>query len=69
MRRALAIDEASYGRDPPEAGADLRGLALLLKESGQVAEAASVGGQEGRRGVCYHPRRALNLRARLVGKV
>jgi len=38
-RRALAIDEASYGLDHPDVARDLNNLALLLKATNRVAEA------------------------------
>jgi tetratricopeptide (TPR) repeat protein len=39
MRRALAIDEASYGTDHPEVARDLNNLAQLLKATNRLAEA------------------------------
>ncbi len=39
MRRALAIDEASYGPDHPEVATDLNNLALLLQATNRLAEA------------------------------
>jgi len=39
MRRALAIDEASYGPDHPEVATDLNNLAHLLKATNRLAEA------------------------------
>jgi tetratricopeptide (TPR) repeat protein len=38
-RRALAIDEASYGNDHPDVARDLNNLALLLKVTNRLAEA------------------------------
>jgi Tfp pilus assembly protein PilF len=38
-RRALAIDEASYGPDHPEVARDLNNLAGLLGHSGRRGEA------------------------------
>ena len=38
MRRALAIDEASYGPDP-DVAIDLNNLAQLLKATNRLAEA------------------------------
>ena len=39
MRRALAIDEASYGSDHPEVATALNNLAQLLKATNRLAEA------------------------------
>jgi tetratricopeptide (TPR) repeat protein len=39
MRRALAIDERSYGPDHPEVAINLNNLALLLKATNRLAEA------------------------------
>ena len=39
MRRALAIDEASYGQDHPDVATDLNNLALLLRATNRLAEA------------------------------
>jgi tetratricopeptide (TPR) repeat protein len=39
FRRALAIDEASYGPDHPEVARALNNLALLLKDTNSLAEA------------------------------
>ena len=39
MRRALAIDEASYGADHPRVAIDLNNLALLLQATDRLAEA------------------------------
>ncbi|MDK1039613.1 MAG: tetratricopeptide repeat protein, partial [Actinomycetota bacterium] len=39
MRRALAIDEESYGADHPDVARDLNNLAQLLKATNRVAEA------------------------------
>jgi tetratricopeptide (TPR) repeat protein len=39
MRRALAIDEASYGSDHPDVARDLNNLALLLQATNRLAEA------------------------------
>jgi tetratricopeptide (TPR) repeat protein len=39
MRRALAIDEASYGTDHPEVARGLNNLAQLLKATNRLAEA------------------------------
>ena len=38
-RRALAIDETSYGPDHPEVAIDLNNLALLLLATNRLAEA------------------------------
>jgi len=38
-RRALAIDEASYGPDHPKVARDLNSLAVLLKATNRLAEA------------------------------
>ena len=48
MRRALAIDEQSYGPDHPNVATDLNNLALLLKATnrlarGRAADAARAG--------------------------
>lgn len=37
-RRALAIDEQSYGLDHPHVAIDLNGLATLLEKSNRLAE-------------------------------
>jgi len=39
MRRALAIDEASFGADHPDVGGDLNNLARLLQATNRLAEA------------------------------
>jgi phage tail protein X len=39
MRRALAIDEQSYGAEHPNVGSELNNLAWLLKETNRLAEA------------------------------
>jgi hypothetical protein len=39
MRRALAIDETSYGPEHPEVATDLNNLALLLHNTNRLAEA------------------------------
>jgi hypothetical protein len=39
MHRALAIDEASYGRNHPEVAIDLNNLAQLLQTTNRLAEA------------------------------
>ena len=39
MRRALAIDEQSYGPNHPSVGRDLNNLAQLLKATNRLAEA------------------------------
>ena len=39
MRRALKIDEKSFGPDHPEVATDLNNLALLLKATNRPAEA------------------------------
>jgi hypothetical protein len=39
MRRALAIDEASYGPDHPNVARDLSNLAQLLQATNRLAEA------------------------------
>ncbi len=39
MRRALAIDEQSYGDQHPDVARDLNNLALLLKDTNRLAEA------------------------------
>ena len=38
-RRALAIDETSYGPDHPDVAIDLNNLALLLQATNRLAEA------------------------------
>jgi hypothetical protein len=38
-RRALAIDENSYGPDHPAVATDLNNLALLLRATNQMSEA------------------------------
>ncbi len=39
MKRALSIDEASYGKDHPNVARDLNNLAQLLKATNRLAEA------------------------------
>ena len=39
MRRALAIDEASYGNDHPDVATALNNLAALLQDTNRLAEA------------------------------
>ena len=39
MRRALAIDEKSYGADHPDVATDLNNLAQLLQDTNRLAEA------------------------------
>ena len=39
MRRALAIDEASYGPDHPDVAIDLNNLAPLLQATNRLGEA------------------------------
>jgi hypothetical protein len=39
MRRALAIDEASFGSDHPNVATRLNNLALLLKDTNRLSEA------------------------------
>ena len=39
-RRALAIDEVSYGLDHPEVAIDLNNLAGLLSDTNRISEAA-----------------------------
>ena len=39
MRRALAIDEHSFGPDHPNVATDLNNLAQLLKATNRLAEA------------------------------
>ena len=39
MRRALTIDEASYGADHPDVAIDLNNLAQLLQATHRLAEA------------------------------
>ena len=39
MRRALAIDEASYGKDHPDVAIDLNNLAQLLQATNRLGEA------------------------------
>lgn len=39
MRRALAIDERSYGSDHPAVGSDLNNLATLLQATNRLSEA------------------------------
>jgi hypothetical protein len=39
MRRALTIDEQSYGPDHPRVATDLNNLAQLLKDTNRLAEA------------------------------
>jgi hypothetical protein len=38
MRRALAIDEKSYGPDHPDVAVQLNNLALLLKDTNRLSE-------------------------------
>ena len=42
MRRALQIDETSYGLDNPNVARDLNNLALLLKATKRLAEAEAL---------------------------
>ena len=42
MRRALAIDEASYGPEHPDVARDLNNLAQLLQSRNRLAEAESL---------------------------
>ena len=39
LRRALAIDEKSFGTEHPDAAIDLTNLALLLQAKNRLAEA------------------------------
>lgn len=39
MRRALAIDEQSFGREHPDVARDLHNLASLLQATNRLAEA------------------------------
>ncbi len=39
-RRALAIDERSYGRDHPDVAINLNNLARLLRATNRIAEAS-----------------------------
>jgi hypothetical protein len=39
MRRALAIDEASFGNEHPDVAIDLNNLALLLQATNRLSEA------------------------------
>jgi hypothetical protein len=39
MRRALAIDEASFGKDHPRVATDLNNLALLLQDTNRLSDA------------------------------
>ncbi|MDQ3011416.1 MAG: tetratricopeptide repeat protein, partial [Acidobacteriota bacterium] len=39
MRRALQIDERSFGPDHPDVGRDLNNLATLLQDTNRLAEA------------------------------
>ena len=39
MRRALAVDEASFGPDHPDVARDLNNLAVLLRDTNRLAEA------------------------------
>ncbi len=39
MRRALAIDEASFGTEHPKVATDLNNLALLLQATSRLGEA------------------------------
>jgi tetratricopeptide (TPR) repeat protein len=55
MRRALAIDEKSYGLDHPEVARDLSNLALLLQDTNRLAEAEP------------HMRRALAIFEKSLG--
>ena len=45
MRRALEIDEASYGLDHPGVATDLNNLAGLLQTTNRLAEAESLIGR------------------------
>ncbi|MEY4354897.1 MAG: hypothetical protein RLZZ609_3138, partial [Cyanobacteriota bacterium] len=45
MRRALAIDEASYGNDHPDVAIDLNNLAQLLQATNRLAEAEPLMGR------------------------
>jgi hypothetical protein len=47
-RRALAIDEASYGNDHPEVATDLSNLANLLQDTNRLAEAEPLSGRAAR---------------------
>lgn len=42
MRRAMAIDEASFGPEHPNVGRDLNNLAALLQATDRLAEAESL---------------------------
>ena len=42
MRRALAIDEASFGPDHPDVARDFNNLAQLLQATNRLAEAESL---------------------------
>ena len=48
MRRALAIDEASYGNDHPAVARDLNNLANLLRDTNRLAEAEPLSGRAAR---------------------
>jgi hypothetical protein len=48
MRRALAIDEASYGNDHPDVASDLNNMAQLLKATNRLAEAEPLSGRAAR---------------------
>ena len=48
MRRALAIDEASYGNDHPKVAIRLNNLAQLLKVTNRLAEAEPLSGRAAR---------------------
>jgi hypothetical protein len=39
MRRALEIDERSFGKDHPNVAIDLNNLSMLLKDTDRLAEA------------------------------
>ncbi len=45
MRRALAIDEASYGKDHPNVAIQLNNLASLLQATNRLAEAEPLMGR------------------------
>ncbi len=42
MRRSLAIDEKSFGKDHPIVARDLNNLGILLQSRGRLAEAESL---------------------------
>jgi hypothetical protein len=48
MRRALAIDEASYGNDHPNVATALNNLASLLQSNNRLAEAEPLSGRAAR---------------------